>query len=469
MHAIGRQLAVQKVLDARFHPRGQPQLVIGCNEAPNELLLFDLSSGSHRPLQGHACQIQAVECAMDDHAIIFPIALLPCIIQAVEYAMDGDVILYCGGSLLLHSCGPGVAATATATASGNPSIACHRNKIRALAVNQKMSYLAATSGASGDPQVILWDVRVAKPLAHLSPSFTLPPSWAVGTAGQSAPVRVCMAMDVLCCVDSASHIVQTPHSNPIRAVGAARKNASAPVRVRMAVDAPRAARQPPPVRVRMAMDALRFARLTLHVSSSIHPQQGSNADESTWHQVKGGGDGGVALFDSCTHKAITRFSLGGSFEVRGIRGARGRQVTSAALSPFVDCGDEGVNDARWLSASPGFVTATGNGSVAVWDVSLADPLTAFSFAHTRSINTIKQSTCLADKAVALASPSLHGRWRGHPVTPALPFEASQKPILCSSSPSLHDQVAVAPDDACIATGGDDQKVVSAFLSPLLHS
>ncbi|CAI5533656.1 unnamed protein product [Closterium sp. Naga37s-1] len=136
---------------------------------------------------------------------------------------------------------------------------------------------------------------------------------------------------------------------------------------------------------------------------------------------------------------------------------------------FVDYGDEGVNDARWLSASPGLVTASGNGSVAVWDVSLADPLTAFSFAHTRSINTVKQSTCLADKAVALASPSLHGRWRGHPVTPALPFEASQKPFLCSSSPSLHDQVAVAPDDACIATGGDDQKVVSAFLSPLLHS
>ncbi|CAI5981083.1 unnamed protein product [Closterium sp. NIES-64] len=155
-------LAVQKVLDVRFHPRGQPQLVIGCNEAPNELLLFDLSSGSHRPLQGHACQI-----------------------QAVEYAMDGDVILSCGGctlkvwdstsASLLHSCGPGVAATATATASGNPSIACHRDKICALAVNQKMSYLAATSGASGDPRVILWDVRVAKPLAHLFPSFTLPP------------------------------------------------------------------------------------------------------------------------------------------------------------------------------------------------------------------------------------------------------------------------------------------------------
>ncbi|CAI5975950.1 unnamed protein product [Closterium sp. NIES-64] len=389
MHAVGRQLAVQKVLDVRFHPRGHPQLVIGCNEAPNELLLFDLSSGSHRPLQGHACQIQAVECAMDDHAIIFPIALLPCGgIQAVEYAMDGDVILSCGGctlkvwdstsALLLHSCGPGVAATATATAtaSGNPSIACHRDKIRALAVNQKMSC---------------------------------------------------------------------------------------------------------------------------------------------------GGDGGVALFDSRMHKAITRFSLGGSFEVRGIRGARGREVRGGDggyregwrlqhsvqhAGPtcsrfFVDYGDEGVNDARWLSASPGLVTASGNGRwdcsamlacsatlacVAVWDLerdlTLADPLTAFSF------NWLNDQSCIlltlqpfpcssavpsippspqqcGSAAVALASPSLHGRWRGHPVTPALPFEASQKPFLCSSSPSLHDQVAVAPDDACIATEGDDQKVVSAFLSPLL--
>ncbi|CAI5986028.1 unnamed protein product [Closterium sp. NIES-64] len=608
--------------------------------APNELLLFDLSSGSHRPLQGHACQIQAVECAMDDHAIIFPIALLPCGgIQAVEYAMDGDVILSCGGctlkvwdstsALLLHSCGPGVAATATATASGNPSIACHRNKIRALAVNQKMSYLAATSGASGDPQVILWDVRVAKPLAHLSPSFTLPPSWAVGTAGQSAPVRVCMAMDVLC----------WQHGNLPRCECAWRWMRCASLALHCMSHHPftpsRAATQSARVRVPMAMDALCFADerwlmcgsdttgsapstivlwdTSRPTSSSAAPSaspaatatpgaSAPSAGPSVFHMpafssfvtcvaanptdsrtvVAGGGDGGVALFDSCTHKAITRFSLGGSFEVRGIRGARGRQVTSAALSPcdrsrclpsfsssaaappssssappsssscpspslralfclshgppmplvhtsgvvwcqanptcsrlcalvvwlehaesgvrggrgggvsasFVDCGDEGVNDARWLSASPGFVTATGNGSVAVWDLkrdlTLANPLTAFSF------NWLNDQSCIlltlqpfpcssavpsippspqqcGSAAVALASPSLHGRWRGHPVTPALPFEASQKPILCSSSPSLHDQVAVAPDDACIATGGDDQKVVSAFLSPLLHS
>ncbi|CAI5990398.1 unnamed protein product [Closterium sp. NIES-65] len=321
----------------------------------------------------------------------------------------------------------------------------------------------------------------------------------------------------------------------------------------------RAAAQSARVRVRMAMDALCFADERWLVcgsdttgsapstivlwdtsrppSSSAAPSASPAATATPGASAPSGGDGGVALFDSRMHKAITRFSLGGSFEVRGIRGARGREVrggdggyregwrcdvssvkpvTSAAFSPcanptcsrlcalvvwlehaesgvrggrgggvsascgvrcvFVDCGDEGVNDARWLSASPGLVTASGNGSVAVWDlksvavwdVSLADPLTAFSFAHTRSINTVKQSTCLADKAVALASPSLHGRLRGHPVTPALPFEASQKPFLCSSSPSLHDQVAVAPDDACIATGGDDQKVV-LHLSPLTAS
>ncbi|CAI7871184.1 unnamed protein product, partial [Closterium sp. NIES-54] len=287
-------MAVQKVLDARFHPKGLPQLVIGCNEAPNELLLFDLSSGSHRTLQGHACQI-----------------------QAVEYAMDGDVILSCGGSTLkvwdatsaslLHSCGPGVAATATASASGNPWIACHRDKICALAVNQKMSYLAATSGASGDPRVILWDVRSSKPLAHLSPSFTLPPSRA---AGQSAPVRVRMAMDALCFADdrwlvcgsdtigtTPSTIVLWDTSRPSSSSSSSAPSASP-------------AATPP-----AGASAARAGSSVFHMpafSSFVTCVAANPTDSHTI--IAGGGDGSVALFDSRIHKAVTRLSLGGRCE-----------------------------------------------------------------------------------------------------------------------------------------------------------
>ncbi|CAI6011036.1 unnamed protein product [Closterium sp. NIES-65] len=474
MHAVGRQLAVQKVLDVRFHPRGHPQLVIGCNEAPNELLLFDLSSGSHRPLQGHACQIQAVECAMDDHAIIFPIALLPCIIQAVEYAMDGDVILSCGGctlkpshagykptvnqphfrstcrgnhslqvwdstsALLLHSCGPGVAATATATAtaSGNPSIACHRDKIRALAVNQKMS-------CGGDGGVALFDSRMHKAITRFSLGGSFEVRGIRGARGREVRggdggYREGWRCGFLCFAHAQGCLSLLPREQLRGDVSSVKPVTSA-------------AFSPCGRFFHAACSAnccfLFDSRcLPSSSSSAAAPPSSSSAPPSS---------------SSCPSPSLRAlFCLSHGPPMPSVQ-------HSVQHAGFVDYGDEGVNDARWLSASPGLVTASGNGSVAVWDVSLADPLTAFSFAHTRSINTVKQSTCLADKAVALASPSLHGRWRGHPVTPALPFEASQKPFLCSSSPSLHDQVAVAPDDACIATEGDDQKVVSAFLSPLL--
>ncbi|GJP43173.1 hypothetical protein CLOM_g2673 [Closterium sp. NIES-68] len=495
-------LAVQKVLDARFHPGGLPHLVIGCNEAPNELLLFDLSTGAHRPLQGHACQI-----------------------QAVEYAMGGDVILSCGGSTLkvwdakstalLHSCGNRSPAfshahasaasavvhasaaggtSASGSSSGNPLIPFHRDKICALAVNQQLPHLAATSSGSSDPRIILWDVRSAKPLAHLCPSFTVSSSMLHG-ASSSRPRRLLPSPAARAAPTAAAPTAAVGTSGAGGAAGAGRVGTSARVRVRMAMDAlcfaddrwlvcgsdtigaapsavvlwdtsRPAASSPAPTAAAAAASA---GPAVVHMpafSSFVTCVGASPADPRTI--IAGGGDGAVAVFDSRIHKAVARVSLG-----------QGCEVTSAAFSPCgrffhaacsanccfvfdsrclpsssscppssasspssplcalfrlshglpvpslqhsvqhagcVDCGDEGVNDARWLSASPGLVTGSGNGSMAVWDVTLADPLTAVSFAHTRSINT----------------------------------------------------VAVAPDDACIATGGDDQKVV-LYLSPLTAS
>ncbi|CAI5529663.1 unnamed protein product [Closterium sp. Naga37s-1] len=286
-------LAVQKVLDARFHPKARPQLVIGCNEAPNELLLFDLSSGSHRPLQGHACQI-----------------------QAVEYAMDGDVILSCGGSTLKARLQTPFRPQGSVTA-----YPFH------LPLQPFRSDLVATSGASGDPRVILWDVLSAKPpiapplhplttALHHSPPFstlhirpsshewrqwgptdhpvgraliqaprpslsllhsaaklpagllarlrvrmpmdaqccalwtlhetshhpyapTNPPSSAARAAGQSAPVRVHMAMDTLCCALPyiACHIIHSLPNQPTPSTAVGAAGQSAHVRVHMALEA----------------------------------------------------------------------------------------------------------------------------------------------------------------------------------------------------------------------------------------
>ncbi|KAG0480908.1 hypothetical protein HPP92_011766 [Vanilla planifolia] len=65
----GRQ-GVQKVLNVRFHPEGLPQLVCGSNEAPNELLLYNLLSGKAIQLVGHGCEIKAVDFAVRGASIV---------------------------------------------------------------------------------------------------------------------------------------------------------------------------------------------------------------------------------------------------------------------------------------------------------------------------------------------------------------------------------------------------------------
>ncbi|KAH6555914.1 hypothetical protein KP509_1Z218100 [Ceratopteris richardii] len=82
---------------------------------------------------------------------------------------------------------------------------------------------------------------------------------------------------------------------------------------------------------------------------------------------------------------------------------------------FVDEGDEGINDARWFHDKSILVTASGNGSIAMWDMSLGDPCVRHMISHTRCVNTI----------------------------------------------------AISPDDRHMCSGGDDQKVVSFLFLYLL--
>eukprot|EP00959_Pyramimonas_sp_CCMP1952_P036750 768868-Pyramimonas_sp.AAC.1 len=67
-----------------------------------------------------------------------------------------------------------------------------------------------------------------------------------------------------------------------------------------------------------------------------------------------------------------------------VRGDMGDPLGGAGRRPlFVDQGDQGVNDAKWLPAGGRrqLVTASGNGSVALWDVGLGTPPSAFVTAN----------------------------------------------------------------------------------------
>ncbi|MQL99241.1 hypothetical protein Taro_031964, partial [Colocasia esculenta] len=90
--------------------------------------------------------------------------------------------------------------------------------------------------------------------------------------------------------------------------------------------------------------------------------------------------------------------------------SHGKQMPTAEhagqLPGHVDEGDQGVNDAKWLQREPVLVTVSGDGSIAMWDVTLGLPCVRHLISHTRCVNT----------------------------------------------------VAVAPNDEYLCSGGDDQKV-----------
>ncbi|KAG0483375.1 hypothetical protein HPP92_011459 [Vanilla planifolia] len=115
---------------------------------------------------------------------------------------------------------------------------------------------------------------------------------------------------------------------------------------------------------------------------------------------------------------VQQMHLGKASEVRDMDLVRplhclshGKQMPTAEhigqLPGHVDEGDQGVNDAQWLHKEPVLITVSGDGSLAMWDVTLGKPCIRHLASHTRCVNT----------------------------------------------------VAVAPNDEYLCTGGDDQKVV----------
>jgi len=124
---------VRKVLDVKFHPEGLPQLVSSSNEAPNELLLFNLLSGRAIQLRGHNTKV-----------------------QSVAFAVKGASIVSCASNLLkVWDC---ITGSCLYTLGGDDRNSVgHTQKINAMAVNKWQSCLVVTSGAKGDGKLLLWN------------------------------------------------------------------------------------------------------------------------------------------------------------------------------------------------------------------------------------------------------------------------------------------------------------------------
>lgn len=388
---------VQKVLDVRFHPNGLAQLVCSSNEAPNELLLYNLIAGRATELAGHNCQI-----------------------QAVEYAAGGASIVSCGGNLVkVWDSTSGACLYTLGPVADNVDLAGHKKKINAMAVNRWQSCLVATSGSEGDGRLLLWNVLSGELAADINVNMRKK----ISVLPSIDAMEFCNQNLLVCGTDSAY---------------------GGPAMVQLwDIEAPQGCASFP------ANDAY-------ITSLKIHPMCGT--------VITGAGDGTVGLFDIRTCGGICRLSVGSNFEVTSVsfsncgtyfhasstgnatlvwdtrmmsmtpgpmpterplpvtepalHSARplhclshGKQMPTAEhagqLPGFVDEGDQGVNDARWLHNMPVLVTASGNGSIAMWNVTLGQPCVRHLSSHTRCANT----------------------------------------------------VAVAPNDEYICSGGDDQKVV----------
>mmetsp|Transcript_57029 Transcript_57029/g.180518 ORF Transcript_57029/g.180518 Transcript_57029/m.180518 type:complete len:276 (-) Transcript_57029:205-1032(-) len=114
-------------------------------------------------------------------------------------------------------------------------------------------------------------------------------------------------------------------------------------------------------------------------------------------------------------------------EMRALHFNADADVNSANFfsAGYVTKGDQGVNSAAWYNNSPRLISVAGNGSVGLWDVSLGSPRVGW---------------------VPPFSPGGEGR-EGESLNDVL------KHLRAANT------VAVAPDDACAVSGGDDQKLI----------
>lgn len=361
---------VRKVLDVKFHPEGLPQLVSCSNEAPNELLLFNLLSGRSIQLRGHSTKI-----------------------QAISFAVKGASVVSCGSNLLkVWDC---ITGSCLYTLGGDDENSVgHTQKINAMAVNKWQSCLVVTSGAKGDGKLLLWNAlrgELASDLnSNLRSQDMVYPSidtmefcsenlLACGSDCDYGGSAVVQLWDIespesyLSFSASDSYITSlkiNPAGNTIITGSGDGTIGLFDIRACSAIN-----------------------HLSVGPGSEVTSVSFSNC--GTYFSASSTSNN-TLVWDTRLVPISHSRDISRSKDMRFFRPlhclSHGKQMPTAEytsqLPGHVDEGDQGVNATHWLHNQPVLVTVSGDGSVGMWDVTLGQPCVRHIITHNRCANAV---------------------------------------------------------------------------------
>ncbi|GJN04129.1 hypothetical protein PR202_ga21649 [Eleusine coracana subsp. coracana] len=319
---------VRKVLDVKFHPEGLPQLVSSSNEAPNELLLFNLRSGRAIQLRGHNTKI-----------------------QSIAFAVKGASVVSCASNLLkVWDC---ITGSCLYTLGGDDhNLVGHTQKINAMAVNKWQSCLVVTSGAKGDGKLLLWNALRGELASDLNSNLGT-------TEGLKLSQALCyghfaITQQVWC--------ADCRHGTPAPLCCLIRLRSQD--------------------MVYPSVDTMEFCSENLLACGS-DCDYGGSAVVQLWDIESPESYLSFSASDSVTSVSFSNCGLDPlTFAL---------SLSRLIVTFHVDEGDQGVNATQWLHNEPVLVTVSGDGSVGMWDVTLGQPCVRHIVAHTRCANAVAVS------------------------------------------------------------------------------
>ncbi|CAD6264864.1 unnamed protein product [Miscanthus lutarioriparius] len=403
----GRQ-GIRKVLDVKFHPEGLPQLVSCSNEAPNELLLFNLLSGRAIQLRGHNTKI-----------------------QSIAFAVKGASVVSCASNLLkVWDC---ITGSCLYTLSGDDQNSVgHTQKINAMAVNKWQSCLVVTSGAKGDGKLLLWNAlrgELASDLnSNLRSQDMIYPSvdtmefysenhLACGSDCDYGGSAVVQLWDI----DSPESYLSFSASDSY--ITSLKVNPAGNTLITGSGDGT------------IGLFDIRTCSAISHLSvgSGCEVTSVSFSNCGTYFSASSTSNN-TLVWDARLVPINQSKDVSRSRDMRFCRPlhcfSHGIQMPTAEytsqLPGHVDKGDQGVNATQWLHNEPVLVTVSGDGSVGMWDVTLGQPCVRHIVAHTRCANAVAVApndeylcTGGSDQKVVLyhnRSGRTHLNWRlSHPL------------------------------------------------------
>ncbi|XP_066331002.1 uncharacterized protein [Miscanthus floridulus] len=403
----GRQ-GIRKVLDVKFHPEGLPQLVSSSNEAPNELLLFNLLSGRAIQLRGHNTKI-----------------------QSIAFAVKGASVVSCASNLLkVWDC---ITGSCLYTLGGDDQNSVgHTQKINAMAVNKWQSCLVVTSGAKGDGKLLLWNAlrgELASDLnSNLRSQDMIYPSvdtmefysenhLACGSDCDYGGSAVVQLWDI----DSPESYLSFSASDSY--ITSLKVNPAGNTLITGSGDGT------------IGLFDIRTCSAVSHLSvgSGCEVTSVSFSNCGTYFSASSTSNN-TLVWDTRLVPINQSKDVSRSRDMRFFRPlhcfSHGSQMPTAEytsqLPGHVDEGDQGVNATQWLHNEPVLVTVSGDGSVGMWDVTLGQPCVRHIVAHTRCANAVSVApndeylcTGGSDQKVVLyhnRSGRTHLNWRlSHPL------------------------------------------------------